>query len=54
MAEDRMTKTQFVIRASVVVNAAGPWAAALLKGLPEAAQGAPPPETVSGHERRYQ
>lgn len=44
MAEDRMTKTQFVIRASVVVNAAGPWAAALLKGLPEAAQGAPPPK----------
>ena len=44
MAEDRMTKTQFVIRASVVVNAAGPWAAALLGGLPEAAQGAPPPK----------
>jgi glycerol-3-phosphate dehydrogenase len=44
MAEDRMTGTQFPIRASVVVNAAGPWAAALLEGLPALAQGAPPPK----------
>src|SRR5918993_416571 len=38
MAEDRMTRTTFVIRATVVVNAAGPWAASLLAGLPAAAQ----------------
>ena len=44
MAEDRMTKTTFVIRATVVVNAAGPWAASLLAGLPAAAQGEPPPK----------
>ena len=43
MAEDRLTNAQFAIRASVVVNAAGPWAASLLSGLPAAAQGAPPP-----------
>lgn len=44
MAEDGLTGTQFPIRASVVVNAAGPWAAAMLTGLPEAARGAPPPK----------
>jgi glycerol-3-phosphate dehydrogenase len=43
MAEDRMTGTSFPIRASVVVNAAGPWAASLLASLPAAAQGSPPP-----------
>jgi glycerol-3-phosphate dehydrogenase len=43
LAEDRLTGTQFPVRASVVVNAAGPWAAAMLGGLPAAAQGAPPP-----------
>jgi glycerol-3-phosphate dehydrogenase len=43
MAEDRMTKSKFAIRASVVVNAAGPWAAGLLAGLPQATRGAPPP-----------
>jgi glycerol-3-phosphate dehydrogenase len=43
MAEDWMTKTKLVIRATVVVNAAGPWAASLLASLPPAAQGAPPP-----------
>jgi glycerol-3-phosphate dehydrogenase len=44
MAHDQLTGTEFPIRASVVVNAAGPWAASLLQGLPEAAQGAPPPK----------
>ena len=44
MAEDRLTKTKLVIRATVVVNAAGPWAASLLASLPPAAQGAPPPK----------
>ena len=44
IAEDRITGTSFPIRASVVVNAAGPWAASLLSGLPEAARGAPPPK----------
>jgi glycerol-3-phosphate dehydrogenase len=44
MAEDRMTKTKLAIRATVVVNAAGPWAASLLAGLPAAAQGEPPPK----------
>src|SRR5687768_14476391 len=43
MAHDRLTETRFPIRAAVVVNAAGPWAAGLLAGLPAAAQGAPPP-----------
>ena len=43
IAEDRMTGTSFPIRANVVVNAAGPWAATLLSSLPAAAQGAPPP-----------
>ena len=42
-AEDRMSGEKFDIRATVVVNAAGPWAASLLAGLPAAAQGAPPP-----------
>jgi glycerol-3-phosphate dehydrogenase len=41
--EDRLTKHRFAIRGSVVVNAAGPWAASLLSGLPEASQGMPPP-----------
>ncbi len=41
--EDRLTGDTFAIRGSVVVNAAGPWAAALLADLPAAAQGAPPP-----------
>lgn len=41
--EDRLTNEAFAIRASVVVNAAGPWAADLLSDLPPAAQGAPPP-----------
>ena len=44
IAADRMTGTSFPIRASVVVNAAGPWAASLLASLPAAAQGAPPPK----------
>jgi glycerol-3-phosphate dehydrogenase len=43
-AEDRLTGSTFAIRASVVVNAAGPWAAALLSGLPATVQGAPPPQ----------
>jgi glycerol-3-phosphate dehydrogenase len=43
MAQDRLTGTGFPIRAAVVVNAAGPWAAGLLAGLPAAARGAPPP-----------
>ena len=42
-AEDRLTGEIFDIRAKVVVNAAGPWAASLLADLPQAAQGAPPP-----------
>lgn len=42
-AEDLLTGETFDIRASAVVNAAGAWAASLLSGLPEAAQGAPPP-----------
>ena len=41
--EDRLTNEAFAIRGTVVVNAAGPWAASLLSGLPAAAQGAPPP-----------
>jgi len=41
--EDRMTKQTFAIRGSVVVNAAGPWAASLLEGLPASVQGTPPP-----------
>lgn len=40
--EDRLTGQVFDIRGSVVVNAAGPWAASLLSTLPEAAQGMPP------------
>ena len=43
IAEDRLTGTEFPIRATVVVNAAGPWAAAMLDGLPDAVRGAPPP-----------
>jgi len=41
--EDVLTGESFAIRASVVVNAAGPWAASLLSDLPAGAQGAPPP-----------
>jgi len=41
--EDRLTNEAFAIRGTVVVNAAGPWAASLLADLPAAAQGAPPP-----------
>ena len=41
--EDRLTKEAFAIRGSVVVNAAGPWAAGLLAELPPSGQGAPPP-----------
>lgn len=41
--EDRLTKEIFAIRGAVVVNAAGPWAAAMLADLPAAAQGTPPP-----------
>jgi glycerol-3-phosphate dehydrogenase len=44
MAEDQLTGNGFPIRAAVVVNAAGPWAASVLEGLPGAAQGAPPPK----------
>jgi glycerol-3-phosphate dehydrogenase len=43
LVEDRLTNASFAIRGAVVVNAAGPWAAGLLAGLPAAAQGAPPP-----------
>ena len=43
-AEDRLTNATFTIRASVILNATGPWAASLLAGLPTAAQGAPPPQ----------
>lgn len=42
-AEDRLTNESFAIRGSVVVNAAGPWAASLLEDLPSSARGAPPP-----------
>lgn len=41
--EDRLTNETFAIRGSVVINAAGPWAASLLSDLPAASQGAPPP-----------
>lgn len=41
--EDRLTNQGFAIRGSVVINAAGPWAADLLGPLPSANQGAPPP-----------
>jgi glycerol-3-phosphate dehydrogenase len=43
MAEDRMTNSLFEIRGKVTINAAGPWAAQLLTGLPAAARGDPPP-----------
>ena len=42
-AEDRLTGEKFAIRGKVVINAAGPWAAAMLSALPPQAQGAPPP-----------
>ncbi len=44
VAHDRMTGSQFPIRANVVLNAAGPWSAGLLSSLPAAAQGTPPPK----------
>jgi glycerol-3-phosphate dehydrogenase len=42
-ATDTRSGASFAIRASVVVNTAGPWAAALLADLPVREQGAPPP-----------
>jgi glycerol-3-phosphate dehydrogenase len=42
-AEDTLSGEAFAIRGSVVVNAAGPWAAGMLSDLPAAARGAPPP-----------
>jgi glycerol-3-phosphate dehydrogenase len=42
-AEDKLTGETFDLRARVVVNTAGPWAAALVSELPPAAQGLPPP-----------
>jgi glycerol-3-phosphate dehydrogenase len=41
--EDRLTNEGFAIRGTVVVNAAGPWAADMLADLPASAQGSPPP-----------
>jgi glycerol-3-phosphate dehydrogenase len=41
--EDKLTNEAFAIRGTVVVNAAGPWAASLLTDLPKTAQGTPPP-----------
>ncbi len=41
--EDRLSNEAFAIRGSVVINAAGPWAAKLLEGLPAGNQGTPPP-----------
>ena len=41
--EDRLTNESFAVRGSVVINAAGPWAADLLSGVPAKSQGAPPP-----------
>ena len=42
-AEDRLTGEAFDIQGAAVVNAAGPWAASLMAGLPVAVQGEPPP-----------
>jgi glycerol-3-phosphate dehydrogenase len=42
-ATDVRSGEGFAIHASVVVNAAGPWAASLLAELPVSEQGAPPP-----------
>lgn len=42
-AEDGLTGNTFDLRATVVVNCAGPWAASMLTDLPLVAQGAPPP-----------
>ena len=52
-AEDRLTGEAFDVRGSVVVNAAGPWAASMLTDLPQSAQGAPPPAALAGHERGH-
>jgi glycerol-3-phosphate dehydrogenase len=41
--EDTLSGDSFAIRGSVVINAAGPWAADLLSDLPAAARGEPPP-----------
>jgi glycerol-3-phosphate dehydrogenase len=41
--EDTLSGEGFAVRGSVVVNAAGPWAAGLLADVPEAGRGAPPP-----------
>lgn len=42
-AVDARSGDAFPIRASVVVNSAGPWAAALLADLPARSKGSPPP-----------
>jgi glycerol-3-phosphate dehydrogenase len=44
VAEDRLSGSSFPIRAGVVVNAAGPWAASLLSSVPASARGTPPPK----------
>jgi glycerol-3-phosphate dehydrogenase len=41
--EDQLSNEQFAVRGSVVINAAGPWAASLLADLPAATRGTPPP-----------
>ncbi|MEO8681509.1 MAG: FAD-dependent oxidoreductase [Vicinamibacterales bacterium] len=41
--DDRLANETFAIRGKVVVNAAGPWAPALVGGLAAAVRGAPPP-----------
>ena len=47
-AEDTLSGQQFDIRGAVVVNAAGPWAASILSGVPRAAEGTPPPRLSRG------
>jgi glycerol-3-phosphate dehydrogenase len=42
-ATDTRSEASFPIRASVVVNTTGPWAASLLTELPDRERGAPPP-----------
>jgi glycerol-3-phosphate dehydrogenase len=42
-ATDTRSEASFPIRASVVVNTTGPWAASLLNELPDRERGAPPP-----------
>lgn len=41
--EDVLTGATFDVRARLVLNAAGPWAGALLDGVPEATRDQPPP-----------